>query len=95
MNVKRIPYTMLASLLYAGFDFLERESNLVVVPTSSFCRQLSITTSQMKESLQFLEESNLIQDFKWYKHYANVRLKAPVGMYIHREDLDDCDTEEG
>lgn len=89
----RVPYQILTSLLYAKFDYLEREALLVVAPTSLLCKQLSISPRQLRAGLQHLEDADLIAGFGWYKHHANIRLYPPVGMAAVVGDYVEVDTD--
>ena len=81
-----LPYKILASLLYAEFDFMERETPLVVVPTKLMCKQLGIVPKQLKMGFEHLYQAGLIEEFTWHKYHTTVRVKPPIDMNLSREE---------
>jgi len=78
-----LPYRILASLLYAEFDWLERSPPLIVVPVNAFSKQLQTTPREFKKALEHLQLGGFIS-FNWYSHYTNITINPPVGMCINR-----------
>ena len=76
---KSIPYIVLCSLVYAHAEEYERAENLVVVDVGHMCSDIRIRPEALHESLSWLKDCLLIEDFTWHSTYANVRINPPVG----------------
>lgn len=91
-----IPPRLLVTLLYSTHSYVERELPAIVAPTIDLCRQLNITSLQLRVALEWLEEHDLIEKHKWYRHYFIAYPKLPKGMIFEDRTISAYpDTDEG
>jgi hypothetical protein len=73
-----VPLRVLSSLIEDDWLGKETVPSFVVISTTLASRRLSITTGQIHEALDWLQDREYISGFNWMGHYATIRLKDPA-----------------